>query len=124
MRKAWLTAIAFTVIMACVSCSSENLEGLEEYEGIYHPLTLGYNIDLKRGDTVYTPYAAAIGADETYADLDFPQGNRIGFLRTTMIFIMKYFGFMKLRDIALMNGCICLSALTVRVGFHYIKLKM
>ena len=91
MKKTLLAVIVCAVIIACASCASENLEGLEEFEGIYHPVAFGYNIDLKRGDNVYTPYASATGADETYADLDFPQGDRIGFLRTNNNFQNEIF---------------------------------
>ena len=84
--KKILIVIIFAIIILFSSCTSENLEGLSEFEGIYHPVSFGYNIDLKLGDTIYAAYAPATGMDETYADLDSPQGDKIGFFKTNADF--------------------------------------
>ena len=82
--KKILTIIVFAVVISlfCFSCTSndfDNLEGLEEFEGIYHQQFIGYIIDLKRGDTVYTSYT---GANSIYKlTPDVPQGKKIGFLK-------------------------------------------
>ena len=77
MRKA-LTVIIIVVIAACSSCTSGDLEKIE---GIYHPNSFGYDIQLKRNDIIYSAYVTASGrllADGSSTALDVPYGNQIG----------------------------------------------
>ncbi|MCL1828002.1 MAG: hypothetical protein FWG32_00745, partial [Oscillospiraceae bacterium] len=82
MRKV-LAVIAIAIIMVFSSCASDNPE-VEIIEGIFHPVySLGYNIQLKRNDIIYSAYVTASGrlsADGSVTTLDVPYGKKIGLL--------------------------------------------
>ena len=80
--KKVLTVIAIALIVVCSSCTSDDSGDFEVIEGILHPVSsLGYNIQLKRGDIIYSPYVTVSGrilTDGSMTTLDVPYGNQIG----------------------------------------------
>ncbi|MCL2773849.1 MAG: hypothetical protein FWD71_10915 [Oscillospiraceae bacterium] len=74
-------SLAFALILLLIfpACTAKHLE---KVEGIYQPVSsVGYNIQLKRNNIIYSAYATASGvllADGTKTTLDIPYGKQIG----------------------------------------------